>query len=100
MTQAAQAAKKLLVATWGDDRETATGWAPGRTTIVGEHIDYVGGLVVACALPIGIEVAVRASADAQFRVVSGSEQCVRATVQPCGDIGDRILGGIAALQRA
>ena len=47
-------------------------WAPGRCSVVGDHLDYAGGRVLACALDGGVAVAAVASADARWRVRSGA----------------------------
>jgi galactokinase len=36
--------------------------APGRCTLVGEHVDYADGLVLCCAVDLTVTVAVRRSA--------------------------------------
>ncbi len=93
-------AQAELIAAWGDaPAPVACGWSPGRATIVGEHVDYVGGSIVAIALDIGISVAVRRSRDAVFRVSSGGIGIERQELMPAGDIGDRVLGALEALRR-
>lgn len=44
--------------------------APGRVNLIGEHIDYAGGLVLPFALPYATAVAVRRRDDAMMRAVS------------------------------
>ena len=41
----------------------ATAFAPGRCTIVGEHVDYAGGTVVCVAVQLGVSVTLRESAE-------------------------------------
>ena len=44
--------------------------APGRVNLIGEHIDYAGGLVLPFALPYSTAVAVRRREDTTMRAVS------------------------------
>lgn len=46
----------------------ATAFAPGRVTVVGEHVDYAGGVVVCMSVHLGITVALRESRDGATRV--------------------------------
>jgi galactokinase len=79
---------------------SASAWAPGRCTIVGEHVDYAGGMILCAAIQLGIAACVRPSRDGMFRAVSGSRLSERRTPQPVGDIGDRIFAAAIALERA
>ncbi|MCX7904716.1 MAG: galactokinase [Caloramator sp.] len=45
-------------------------FSPGRVNLIGEHIDYNGGLVFPCALSIGIYAAVGYRQDEKVRLVS------------------------------
>ena len=45
-------------------------FAPGRVNIIGEHIDYNGGLVMPCALGMGTYVAIKKRNDDKIRLAS------------------------------
>ncbi|MHB8489641.1 MAG: galactokinase [Candidatus Dormibacteria bacterium] len=76
----------------------ATAWAPGRCTLVGEHVDYAGGLVLCIAVDLGIAAAVRRSRTQHHLVVSGGVTVTRSAAGPVGDIGDRVLAPVIALR--
>jgi galactokinase len=42
--------------------DSASAFAPGRCTLVGEHVDYADGVVVCMAVHLGVEVSVRRAA--------------------------------------
>jgi galactokinase len=72
----------------GGEGRTGVAFAPGRCTVVGEHVDYADGVVVCIAVHLGVAVAVRASADGGWRLRSGARVVERADPAPCGDVGD------------
>jgi galactokinase len=76
----------------------ATAWAPGRCTLVGEHVDYAGGNVLCVAVDLGIAVAARASATSRYLVASGDTEVARSGAGPEGDIGDRAFAPVLALR--
>lgn len=47
-------------------------FAPGRVNLIGEHIDYNGGLVMPCALSIGTYGAIRKRSDNNVKLISGN----------------------------
>lgn len=79
----------------------ASAWAPGRCTILGEHVDYAGGRVLACALEIGIAVAMADSRDGRWRVRSGADETTRDVLGSAlrGDIADRPLAAVEVARR-
>jgi galactokinase len=92
------AARQTLAGAFGPGGAVSVAQAPGRCTIVGEHIDYAGGLVLCAAINLGVAVAVRASPDARFRVASAGRRVERSDAMPVGDIGDRIFAAAVALR--
>ena len=46
--------------------------APGRVNLIGEHVDYAGGLVLPVALEQGVELGERTTDDGVVRLASAS----------------------------
>jgi galactokinase len=92
------AAVQALVDAAGAGSMASTAWSPGRCTIVGEHVDYAGGLVLCIAVDLGIAAAVRRGSKAGFLVASGAERVDRTAAEPAGDMGDRVLAPVVALR--
>lgn len=63
--------RQHLVDTFGVGGQVAVASAPGRCTLVGEHVDYAGGLVLCVAIDLDVGVALRASGEAADRVAMG-----------------------------
>jgi galactokinase len=55
------------------DGEIEIFFSPGRVNLIGEHIDYNGGLVLPAALSLGISAALRRRSDGTVRLRSASE---------------------------
>jgi galactokinase len=84
----------------GEGAAAATAHAPGRCTLVGEHVDYAGGMVLCCPVDRGVAVALRASADGRWRLVSDGRRVERDSARPAGDLGDRAFAPALALAAA
>jgi galactokinase len=93
-------AGRALRDAFGDGGDAVTAWAPGRCTLLGEHVDYAGGVVLCIAIQLGIAVAMRTSPERVFRTHSGESRVVRSDPGPAGDIGDRIFAAAVALRHA
>lgn len=53
-----------------DNSPDFTYFAPGRVNLIGEHIDYNGGLVFPCALTVGTSLAIKLREDNKIRLKS------------------------------
>jgi len=60
-----------------------TAYAPGRVNLIGEHIDYNGGMVLPMGLPVGLSIALKRRDDEIIRIASDR----------FNDIDTRELGG-------
>jgi len=93
------AAVEGLVAAAGPGSTPATAWAPGRCTLVGEHVDYAGGLVLCIAVGVGVAAAVRPASKPGFLVTSDGQTVSRGRPEPVGDMADRVLAPVVALRQ-
>lgn len=84
-------AADLLVEAFGPGGELAVAACPGRCTLVGEHVDYADGVVVATAVDRHVAVALRRSTDGWWRLASGDRREVRSGPLPEGSFGDRLF---------
>lgn len=93
------AAFRTLAAAGASGSRATTAWAPGRCTLVGEHVDYAGGIVLCLAVDLGIAAAVRPSGSGRYLAASGDVVVTRDRAEPAGDAGDRVLAPVVALRR-
>ena len=94
----AAAAIETLETAGGAGSTATTSWAPGRCTLVGEHVDYAGGIVLCVAVDLGIAAAVRPSDSGRYLAASDGITVIRDRAEPAGDAGDHILAAVVALR--
>jgi galactokinase len=99
MTDLEMGAAGELEAAFGPGTSAASGVAPGRVTLLGEHVDYVSGRIACMAIDLTLAVAVRPSADGHWRVVSDGHRVERPAPSMARDIGDRVFAAASALGR-
>jgi galactokinase len=92
------AAVRALEDAAGSGAVAATAWAPGRCTLVGEHVDYAGGQVLCLAIDLGIAAAVRRGEPGHYVVASAGSVVTRTDARPNGDPGDRVLAPVIAMR--
>ena len=92
-------AMRALDDAFGSREEAVTAFAPGRSTLVGEHVDYAAGMVLCIAIDLGVAVALRLSPDGMYRAVSAGQRVARVNPAPAGDLGDRVFAAGLALRR-
>jgi galactokinase len=97
---AARSASRALDQAFGPGAAIATGTAPGRVTLVGEHVDYVGGHIACIAVDLALTVVVRPSRDGGWRVAGLGQRVERREPVMAGDIGDRLFAVAQALHRS
>ncbi len=97
---AARSASRALDQAFGPGAAIATGTAPGRVTLVGEHVDYVGGHVACIAVDLALTVVVRPSRDGGWRVAGLGQRVERREPVMAGDIGDRLFAVAQALHHS
>src|SRR5438105_13051859 len=84
---------------------SATGFAPGRINLIGEHTDYNDGLVMPIALRLGVMVAATSRDDASVRLTTDAAIASRearydlGAEQRDGTWADRARGVTAILAR-
>jgi galactokinase len=91
-------AVRALKTAGGAGAGATTAWAPGRCTLVGEHVDYAGGIVLCLAVDLGIAVAVRPSSAGRYLATSDGVTVTRDRAEPAGDGADHVLAPVVALR--
>lgn len=91
------AAETLVSAFGAGDYKTAV--APGRITLVGEHVDYVGGKIACMAIDLYVGAALRAQSGG-WKAASGHRRVERSSPVAAHDIGDRVFAACQAAREA
>lgn len=66
--------RKSFEEVYGEAKDLQFYFSPGRINVIGEHIDYNGGLVFPCAITLGTYAAISLRNDNIVRVYSGNIQ--------------------------
>ena len=83
--QAVRDVKALFAEHFSDEAEGV--WsAPGRVNLIGEHVDYAGGICLPFALSQRTFVAARVNEDGVYRIVSRWAKGVTIAEVPIGDV--------------
>ncbi len=84
----AQAASRLFQAHFSQEPEGV--WAaPGRVNVIGDHVDYAGGISIPFALQANTAIAIRRSGQPTYRVVSlapGQSEAAKVEI-PINEVG-------------
>lgn len=65
--------EKVLITQFSPNKEKIRFFsAPGRINIIGEHVDYAGGIVLPAAIDVSIRIAIRKNEVGKFRIYSAS----------------------------
>ncbi len=89
-------AAEELESVFGEGHPITSGIAPGRVTLVGEHVDYAGGKIACMAVDLKVAAATRTSKDGRWRVISRDRVVERAEPSMNRDIGDRVFAACLA----
>jgi len=75
----------------------ANTFTPGRVNLIGEHIDYNGGMVLPAALPVGVEISIGSRSDDIISIASTAFEDVITTrfdQEKSGVWSDYVLGAM------
>ncbi len=89
---------------FGNGEEPQVYFCPGRVNLIGEHIDYLGGLVLPAAISLGITALIRKSESRSIRIHSNdfdqtiSIELEKLPIEKQNDWNDYVVGVILHLQ--